>query len=140
MSQALEPSVGKFAVSIFFIGTLSAGLSSIFPCLIIVPLMFGDYSSGKLDVTSRRFRIITGIGSILALSIPLFGVNPIKGQIFTQVINVFALPLVIFSLLLLWNRKKAGLPSNRIVTNSVMAGAFVFSIIIMANGLLDIFK
>lgn len=140
MSQALEPSVGKFAVSVFFIGTLSAGLSSIFPCLIIVPLMFGDYSSGKLDVTSRRFRIITGIGSLLALSIPLFGVNPIKGQIFTQVINVFALPLVILSLLLLWNRKKAGLPSNRLVTNSVMTGAFVFSIIIMVNGLLDIFK
>jgi len=139
MSQALEPSVGKFAVSIFFIGTLSAGLSSIFPCLIIVPLMFGDYSSGKLDVTSNRFRIITGIGSILALSIPAFGFNPIQGQIFTQVFNVFALPLVVISFLLLWNRKNAGLPSNKWVTNIIMFGALIFSLIIMTNGLLDIF-
>ena len=139
MSQALEPSVGKFAVSIFFIGTLSAGLSSIFPCLIIVPLMFGDYSSGKLDVTSKRFRIITGIGSILALSIPAFGFNPIQGQIFTQVFNVFALPLVVISFLLLWNRKNAGLPSNKWVTNIIMFGALIFSLIIMTNGLLDIF-
>jgi len=139
MSKALEPSVGKFAVSIFFIGTLSAGLSSIFPCLIIVPLMLGDYSTGKLDVTSKRFRIITGIGSILALSVPAFGFNPIKGQIFTQVFNVFALPLVIISFLLLWNRKNAGLPSNRWVTNVIMVGALIFSIIIMVNGLKDIF-
>lgn len=140
MSKALEPSVGKFAVSIFFLGTLSAGLSSIFPCLIIVPLMLGDYNSGKLDVTSTRFRLITGIGSILALSIPVFGVNPIKGQIFTQVFNVFALPLVILSFLILWNRKKAGLPDKRILTNIIMIGAFIFSLIIMTIGLIDIFN
>ena len=139
MSQALEPSVGKFAVSVFFAGTLSAGLSSIFPCLMIVPLMLGDYNTGKLDVQTNRFKLITGIASVLALSIPIFGFNPIKGQIITQVFNVFALPLVVLSFLLLWNRKAAGLPAKRTVTNVVMIGAFVFSIIIMWNGLIDIF-
>jgi len=139
MSKTLEPSAGKFAVSIFFVGTLSAGLSSILPCLIIVPLMLGDYSTGKLDVQSVRFRLITAIGSILALSIPAFGFNPIKGQIFTQVFNVFALPLVVISFMLLWNRKNAGLPNKRLLTNVIMIGAFIFSLIIMVNGLLDIF-
>jgi len=81
MSKALEPSAGKFAVSIFFAGTLSAGLSSIFPCSMIVPLMLGDYNSGKLDVTSNRFKIITGVASVLALTVPVFGFNPIQGQI-----------------------------------------------------------
>ena len=140
MSKALEPSVGKFAVSVFFAGTLSAGLSSIFPCLMIVPLMLGDYNMGKLDVQTNRFKLITGIASLLALSIPVFGFNPIKGQIITQVFNVFALPLVVLSFLLLWNRKAAGLPAKRTVTNVVMVGAFVFSIIIMWNGLMDIFN
>lgn len=140
MSKALEPSVGKFAVSVFFAGTLSAGLSSIFPCLMIVPLMLGDYNTGKLDVQTNRFKLITGIASLLALSIPVFGFNPIKGQIITQVFNVFALPLVVLSFLLLWNRKGAGLPAKRKVTNVVMVGAFVFSIIIMWNGLMDIFN
>ena len=140
MSKALEPSVGKFAVSVFFLGTLSAGLSSIFPCLIIVPLMFGDYGSGKLDVKSTRFRLITGVGSILALSVPAFGFNPIKGQIFTQVFNVFALPLVVMCFLYLWNRKNAGLPEKRLLTNIIMVGAFIFSLIIMVNGLQDIFS
>ena len=139
MSQALEPSVGKFAVSVFFAGTLSAGLSSIFPCLMIVPLMLGDYNTGKLDVQTNRFKLITGVASVLALSIPIFGFNPIKGQIITQVFNVFALPLVVMSFLLLWNRKAAGLPAKRTVTNIIMIAAFVFSIIIMWNGLIDIF-
>ncbi len=139
MSGALEPSLGKFAVSIFFAGTLSAGLSSIFPCLMIVPLMIGDYNSGELDVKSSRFKLITGMASLVALSVPVFGFNPIQGQIITQVFNVFALPLVVMSFLILWNRKNTGLPGKRIGTNSIMIGAFVFSIIIMVNGLVDIF-
>ncbi|MEZ4687016.1 MAG: Nramp family divalent metal transporter [Bacteroidia bacterium] len=140
MSGALEPSAGKFAVSIFFAGTLSAGLSSIFPCLMIVPLMLGDYHSGKLDVSSNRFKIITGVASLLALSIPVFGVNPIQGQIITQVFNVFALPLVVLSFLVLWNRKNAGLPQRRVLTNVIMVAAFAFSLIILWNGLADIFN
>ena len=140
MSGALEPSVGKFAVTIFFAGTLSAGLSSIFPCLMIVPLMMTDYTSGKLDIKSTRFRLITGVASVFALCIPVFGFNPIKGQIITQVFNVFGLPFVVGCLLFLWNRKQEGLPKDRILTNTVMVGALVFSIIIMVNGLIDIFS
>lgn len=139
MSKALEPSAGKFAVSIFFAGTLSAGLSSIFPCLMIVPLMLGDYSSGKLDMKSKRFRIITGIASLLALSIPIFGFNPIKGQIITQVFNVFGLPLVVLSFIVLWNRKNVGLPSKRLITNIILFAAFAFCLLIMINSLIDIF-
>lgn len=140
MSKALEPSAGKFAVSIFFIGTLSAGLSSIFPCLMIVPLMIGDFNKGKLDVQSKQFKSITGIACILALTVPVFGFNPIKGQIITQVFNVFGLPLVVLSFLLLWNRKNVGLPSGKLFTNIILVGAFIFSVIIMVNGLIDIFS
>ena len=138
MSSTLKPSVGKFAVSIFFIGTLSAGLSSIFPCLMIVPLMIGDYNKGQIDVQSKRYKWITGVASVLALSIPVFGFNPIKGQIITQVFNVFALPLVILCFLCLWNRKDEKLPAERLITNIIMAGAFLFSVIIMVNGLKDV--
>ena len=139
MSKALEPSTGKFAVSIFFAGTLSAGLSSIFPCLMIVPLMLGDYQSGKLDVRSTRFKVITGVASLLALTVPVFGFNPVKGQIVTQVFNVFALPLVVGCFIYLWNRRGVGLPGGRWLTNGVMGLAFLFSLVIMVNGLRDIF-
>lgn len=140
MSKALEPSSGKLALSIFFVGTLSAGLSSIFPCLMIVPLMMGDFKNGKLDVGSKQFKIITGLASVVALTVPVFGVNPIKGQIITQVFNVFGLPLVVLSLLALWNRKNSGLTNGRLFPNLIMVAAFIFSIIIMINGLSDLFK
>ncbi|MDW3192785.1 MAG: divalent metal cation transporter [Cytophagales bacterium] len=137
MSGALTPLAGKFAVGVFFVGTLSAGLSSIFPCLMIVPLMVADYSSGNLDVTSKRFRIITGFASLLALSIPVFGVNPIKGQILSQVLNAFGLPLVVFIFIMLWNRKSVVVKWKPII-NLILVGALVFALIITYNGLSDI--
>lgn len=139
MSQALEPVVGKIAISIFFVGTLSAGLSSIFPCLMIVPLMLGDLKTGQLDVKSSQFRTITAIASIFALSIPVFGVNPIQGQIITQVFNVFGLPIVILCLLLLWNRKNVILVKQKITSTIIILAALCFSLIILYHGLHDIF-
>ncbi len=134
MSQALTPAVGRFAVSIFFFGTLSAGLSSIFPCLLIVPIMLSDFQSGKLDTKSSRFKIITGIASVCALAIPVFGANPIQGQILTQVFNVFVLPLVIISFLIISNRKVLGTYKNGWLMNLLLIIAFIFSIVISYNG------
>lgn len=139
MSGALTAMAGKLAVGIFFIGTFSAGLSSIFPCLMIVPLMIADYSSGRLDTTSKRFRTITGLASILALSIPVFGVNPIKGQLLTQVMNVFGLPLVVLTFLILWNRKSIDVGARKF-SNIILIGALIFALIITYNGLVDIFN
>ncbi len=101
MANTLEPVAGKWAVSIFFFGALSAGLSSIFPCLLIAPLLVADYQSGTLDTNSRQFRIITAIACLVALIGPAFGANPIEIQILSQVFNVFVLPLVILGIILI---------------------------------------
>jgi manganese transport protein len=91
MAGSLEPVAGKFAVTLFFFGTLSAGLSSVFPCMMIAPLLLADYQSGELDSNSKQFRIITGVASMAALIVPVFGANPIEVQILSQVFNVFVL-------------------------------------------------
>ncbi|MEQ9298157.1 MAG: divalent metal cation transporter [Cyclobacteriaceae bacterium] len=135
MSSALTPFAGKFAVSIFFFGTLSAGLSSIFPCLLIVPIMISDYQSGKLDTSSTRFKWITGVASALALTIPILGVNAVAGQIVTQVFNVFVLPLVIVVFLVLTNRKALGKMRNGLIINVILCMALLFAIVISYNGL-----
>ena len=93
MVTTLEPIAGRFAIVIFFMGTLSAGLSSIFPILMIAPLMIADYTKGELDLSSNRFKIMTALACIIGLAVPAFGFNPIKAQIVTQVFNVFILPL-----------------------------------------------
>ncbi|MCU4176038.1 Nramp family divalent metal transporter [Carboxylicivirga sp. N1Y90] len=106
MANTLEPIAGNWAVSIFFFGALSAGLSSIFPCLLIAPLLIADYQSGELDTSSKQFRIVTGIACAVALLGPAFGVNPIEIQILSQVFNVFVLPIVVIGIILLLKNKK----------------------------------
>lgn len=141
MVNALEPIAGKTALTVFFFGTLAAGLSSVFPCLLIAPLLIADYRSGKLDTKSTQFKVITGIACIVALIIPVFGFNPIKGQILSQVFNVFVLPLVTLGILILANKKalmKKDAPGK--LLNTLLVMAFIFAVIISANGVVALFE
>ncbi|MEP2240360.1 MAG: Nramp family divalent metal transporter [Maribacter sp.] len=143
MVNTLEPVAGKFALTLFFFGTLSAGLSSIFPCLLIAPILLADYQSGELDTNSKQFRIITAIASLFALIVPIYGANPIQMQILSQVFNVFVLPLVILGIILLINNKKLMTKYKAgIWLNLGLFAALFFSCVISYNGivaLLDYF-
>ena len=137
MANTLEPVAGNLAVTIFFFGTLSAGLSSIFPCLLIAPLLVADYQSGELDTNSRQFRIITFIACLVALIVPIFGANPIEMQILSQVFNVFVLPIVVLGIILMVNNKKV--MKDYKTSNWVNIGlysALFFSCVISYNGIL----
>lgn len=135
MVYTLEPVAGKFAVVLFMMGALSAGLSSVFPILMVAPLLIADYRDGELDTDSNRFKILTGIASVIGLTVPILGANPIAAQIATQVAGVFVLPLVIAGILYLVNRKdmmgehKAG-PG----LNIGLVAALVFACIISYTG------
>lgn len=140
MVNTLEPVAGKFALTLFFFGTLSAGLSSIFPCLLIAPILLADYQSGELDTSSKQFKIITAIACLFALIVPVFGANPIQMQILSQVFNVFVLPLVILGIILLINNKKLmGKHKGSIWLNLGLYAALLFSIVIFYNGIVALF-
>ena len=141
MANTLKPVAGNLAVSIFFFGTLSAGLSSIFPCLLIAPLLLADYQSGELDTTSRQFKIITFIACLVALIVPVFGANPIEMQILSQVFNVFVLPLVVLGIILIVNNKKVmkGYATSIWVNIGLFAALF-FSCVISYNGILALLE
>ncbi len=141
MAGTLEPIAGKFAVTIFFFGTLSAGLSSIFPCALIAPLLLADYQSGTLDTTSKQFRVVTFIACLVALIVPIFGANPIQVQILTQVFNVFVLPAVIIGILLILRKSDVmkGYKTPLWIQLSLYA-ALIFSCIISYNGSLAVLE
>ncbi len=141
MVNTLEPIAGKFALTLFFFGTLSAGLSSIFPCLLIAPILLADYQSGTLDTSSRQFKIITAIACLFALIVPVFGANPIEMQIVSQVLNVFVLPLVIIGIILLINKKELlGKNKAGFLLNMVLTAALFFSCLISYNGIEALFE
>ncbi|MDA8595649.1 Nramp family divalent metal transporter [Flavobacteriaceae bacterium] len=136
MANTLEPVAGKWAVTLFFFGALSAGLSSIFPCLLIAPLLLADYQSGTLDTNSKQFRTVTFIACLVALIGPGLGVNPIEIQILSQVFNVFVLPAVIVGIILLANNKKImGKYKLSLGSNLALFAALSFSLIISYNGI-----
>jgi len=141
MANTLEPVAGKWAVSIFFFGALSAGLSSIFPCLLIAPLLIADYQSGTLDTNSKQFRIITAIACLVALIGPAFGANPIEIQILSQVFNVFVLPIVIFGILIMINSKKVMKEyKTNLLVNIGLIASLLFACIISYNGVLALLE
>lgn len=141
MVNALEPVAGKMSLTIFFFGTLAAGLSSIFPIMLIAPILVADYRSGELDTTSRQFKIITGIAAILALAVPVLGANPIKGQILTQVFNVFTLPIVVGGITALVNSSKLMQQYKASWLLNVLLGfALLFSVIISFNGVIALIE
>ena len=137
MANTLEPIAGKWGVTIFFFGALSAGLSSIFPCLLIAPLLVADYQSGTLDTSSRQFRIITAIACLVSLIGPAFGANPIEIQILSQVFNVFVLPVVILGIICMLSSKKV-MKDYKTSTGIYigMYSALLFSLIISYNGII----
>ncbi len=135
MVNTLEPVAGKFALTLFFFGTLSAGLSSIFPCLLIAPILVADYQSGELDTSSKQFRVITFFACLFALIVPIFGANPIEMQIVSQVFNVFVLPIVIIGILLLINNKNImkGHTTNMLMNIGLLI-SLLFACVISYNG------
>ncbi len=139
MANTLEPVAGKWAVTIFFFGALSAGLSSIFPCLLIAPLLVADYQHGTLDTNSKQFRWITAVACVVALIGPILGANPIEIQILSQVFNVFVLPAVVLGIILLLRKKSVMKEyTTSLGVKMGMYGALLFSLIISYNGILGL--
>lgn len=141
MANTLEPVAGKWAVTIFFFGALSAGLSSIFPCLLIAPLLIADYQSGELDTSSKQFKLVTALACVVALIGPAFGANPIEIQILSQVFNVFVLPAVVLGIILILSSDKVmkGYKTSMGVYVGLYAALF-FSLVISVNGMLALFE
>ena len=120
-------------------GAMSAGLSSIFPILMVFPLLLGDYRNGEMDIRSRTFKVLTAVACVMGLSVPILGTNPIMAQIVTQVANVFILPIVIGGIIILLNSKKLmGTHKSGPLLNFGLITAFIFSLLVSYTGILGL--
>lgn len=139
MVYSLEPIAGKFAIAVFMVGTLSAGLSSVFPILMVAPLLIGDYRNGTMDTKSGLFKGLAAFACLIGLTVPVLGANPIIAQIATQVANVFVLPLIILGIIYLINNQKLmGRYKAGIWLNMGLFSALLFSIIISVTGIIGL--
>lgn len=135
MAVTLEPLAGRFAVALFMTGTLAAGLSSVFPIMMVAPLLIGDWRNGQMDVKTPLFRVICLVAALWGLVVPLLGSNPVMVTIAAQISNVFVLPLAVAAILYLVNRRSVmGVHRAAVVLNVMLTLAFFFSVAVAYAG------
>lgn len=105
MISILEPLAGAFAVGIFTLGLVAAGVSSQFPNVVMLPWMLDDYNEEKPNMKRLKYRVIVFLISILGLIVPIFNAKPIAVMITSQAFGALVLPVTVASILIVGNKK-----------------------------------
>ena len=141
MIYVLEPVAGRFAVALFVVGLLSAGLSSIFPIMMLAPELISDYRDGQMQTGTPLFKVLTALAALAGLTIPILGTNPIITQIASQVTLVFVLPLVILLMIMLLHKRSVmGERRPGAVFTILMCLAFAFACVVSYTGVVALGK
>lgn len=143
MIELLEPLAGSFAVAIFAIGIIAAGVSSQFPNVLLLPWLLCDYLETPRDMKLPRYRLIVLGISLLGLVVPIFDARPVFVMILSQAFNSVILPLTVVCILYLGNRKDLMLEHHfGILPNIFLVLILIFALftsVIGINGVINSF-
>ena len=130
MVTLLEPLAGKLATSIFVVGIVSAGVSSQFPNVLMLPWLLCDYNQSERDMTLPKYRVMVLLISLLGLVVPVFEARPVLVMIISQAFQSIVLPMTVGCILYLGNRKDLmGEHSHSRTTNVVLLAILTFSLV-----------
>lgn len=134
MIVLLQPLAGRFAISLFVTGIVCAGLSSLFPHYMLVPLLLSDYNDEKLSFQTPRNRVIMACYASVGLFVPIFGGRPVLVLIVSQALTLVVTPLVLILMLILQNKKEImgkyrASPGMNIVMTVVIAFTIYMTVI-----------
>jgi len=129
MIVLLEPLAGPLAVTIFAVGIVSAGVSSQFPNVLMLPWLICDYRETQRDMTLPKYRLMVFLISLLGLVVPLFGARPVLVMIVSQALNAVILPLTVACIFYLSTRKDLmGAYKNTLISNIMLVVILLFSL------------
>jgi len=139
MVKLLEPLAGRFAISIFVAGIISAGLSSLFPHILLAPWLFADLMNLPRNMKLPYNRMIALFTVSLGLIIPLFGGRPVLIMIISQVLAAIATPVIVLLMLFLLNKENLmGEHRARTGFNIIMFIIFLFTVFMAVTGIVGI--
>ena len=140
MVKLLEPFAGRFAISIFVGGILAAGLSSLFPHIMLAPMLLADYNGENPNFTSATNRLISLGIIMLSFLVPIFGGEPVFIMIISQVFIAVITPVVILLMLILMNREElVGKHKLTKMKNILVGFILIFSLLMAVFGVIGIF-
>ena len=139
MVKLMEPLAGRFAISIFVGGIVAAGLSSLFPIILLAPWLFADFNDKPRDMKSTSSRLLVLFGVVLGLVVPIFGGRPVMVMIISQAMAAIVTPLVLALMLYIYN-KKVIMGSNTLGLTSNISMGFIllFTIAMAVAGIIGI--
>jgi Mn2+/Fe2+ NRAMP family transporter len=141
MIELLEPLVGAFAMSIFAIGIIAAGVSSQFPNVLMLPWLLCDYNQSKREMTLPRYRIMVFFISLLGLVVPIFEARPVFVMIVSQAFQSIILPVTVLCILYLGNRRDLmGKHKHTTGTNIFLVAILLFSIVTTSMGIRGVWQ
>jgi Mn2+/Fe2+ NRAMP family transporter len=139
MVKLMEPLAGRFAISIFVGGIVAAGLSSLFPIILLAPWLFADFNDRPRNMKSTSSRLLVLFGILLGLLVPVFGGRPVLVMIMSQAMAAIVSPLVLALMLYIYNRRSImGNNTLGIGSNISFAIILLFTIAMAAAGLIGI--
>lgn len=106
MIQLLEPLGGEMAAFLLIIGIAGAGLSTMFPIVLIAPWLLADYLGWERDVKSPMFRICIVIGLLFAFGSIFMQQTPPVLMVIAMALMAFILPAVAIPIYYLLNNKE----------------------------------
>jgi Mn2+/Fe2+ NRAMP family transporter len=139
MVKLMEPLAGRFAISIFVGGIVAAGLSSLFPIILLAPWLFADYNNKKRQMKSTSSRLLVLFGVLLGLVVPVFGGRPVMVMIVSQAMAAIVTPLVLALMFYIYNKKSImGNHTLGIGSNLTLGFILIFTVAMAAAGIIGI--
>jgi len=136
MIVLLEPLAGALATTIFAIGIVSAGVSSQFPNILMLPWLLCDYNNSEREMTLPKYRLMVFGISLLGLVVPIFQARPVFVMIVSQAFNSVILPVTVVCIFYLGNKKELmGKHRNTKMTNIILSVILLFSIVTSVMGI-----
>ena len=141
MIELLEPLVGAFAMSIFAVGIIAAGVSSQFPNVLMLPWLLCDYNQSERQMTLPKYRVMVFLISLLGLVVPVFEARPVFVMIVSQAFQSIILPVTVACILYLGNRSDLmGEHRHTLGTNIFLGAIFLFSIVTTSMGITGVWQ
>lgn len=100
-----EPIGGKIAAFILILGIVGAGISTIFPIILIAPWLISDYTGKERNIKSPMYRTLGLIGILFGFGMQFMQATPPFLMVFSQAFQALILPAVAIPIFLLINKK-----------------------------------
>jgi len=105
MISLFEPLGGKIAALILILGIVGAGISSIFPIILIGPWLISDYTGRPRNIRSPMYRILGLVGVLFGFGMQFINTTPPLLMVFSQAFQALILPAVAIPIFILINRR-----------------------------------